>query len=598
MTLFARAPLQPGIHPGEDLQNTPGALRIDGVRSRAIETSRTRMLVTAMMFLFLFGAIAVRMVEVAVFDANPAKPRALPQARTEALEMARADITDRNGSVLATSLPTVSLYARPQDMAEASVDPADAARRLASVLPDMDAEDVRARLAGGKTFVYLRRNLTPRQQYDVNALGIPGLHFEKGERRVYPHGNLVAHVVGMTDIDNKGIAGIERFFDRRLTEDAQPLTLSVDLGVQTVVRAELEKTVRQFSAQGATGMVADVRTGELLAMVSLPDFDPNDPPAGNNEALFNRATKGAYEMGSTFKLFNTAMALETGRIGLNSSFDATRPLKFGSHTIHDDHALNRWLTVPEILIHSSNIGSARMALEAGTDFQRQFMARLGMLRAPSLELPEVGAPQVPSPWRDINTVTISFGHGLSVTPVQMLAGTIALVNGGIFHPLTLVHRPDDEPVPGEMVLKQKTSAQMRQLMRMVVTEGTGKKADVPGYDVGGKTGTAEKVAVGGYKKKSVLSSFVAVFPIESPRYVVVVMIDEPQATKETYGFITAGWTAAPTAGRVIAQLAPLLGVAPKTPLPGTPAKTQGQSEAAVLAPRPPSHKGGDLAQSR
>lgn len=590
MSLFPRQPFHPGIHPGEDLQNAPGALRLDGVRSRALETSRTRLLVTAVVFLAVFGVIGARMVDVAVLDANPAKPRALPTARTEGLEMGRADITDRNGAVLATSLPTVSLYARPQDMAEARVNPAEAAKKLVSVLPDMDAEDVRARISAGKTFVYLRRNLTPRQQYDVNALGIPGLHFEKGERRVYPHGNLVAHVVGMTDIDNKGIAGIERFFDKQLTETPTPLALSIDLGIQTVVRAELQKAVTQFSALGATGMVADVRTGELLAMVSLPDFDPNDPPAGSNEALFNRATKGAYEMGSTFKLFNTAMALETGRISLNSSYDVTKPLKFGNHTIHDDHSLNRWATVPEILIHSSNIGSARMALEAGTDFQRQFMARMGMLHTPSLELPEVGSPQVPNPWRDINTVTISFGHGLSVTPVQLVAGTVALVNGGVFHPLTLTHRPEGEPAPGEVVLKPKTSAAMRQLMRMVVTEGTGKKADVPGYEVGGKTGTAEKAAGGGYKKKAVLSSFVAGFPMENPRYVVVAMIDEPQGTKETYGFITAGWNAAPTAGRIIAQIAPMLGVMPKA---------QPDSLPAAQAAKGSAGKGGsDLAQSR
>lgn len=576
-----------GLHPGEDLQNTPGALRLDGVRSRALETGRTRLLVTAVVFLGIFGIIGARMVDVAVLDANPAKPRALPTARTEALEMARADITDRNGSMLASSLPTVSLYARPGEMAEARVDLADAARKLASILPDMDAEDVHARLAAGKTFAYLRRNLTPRQQYDVNALGIPGLHFEKGERRVYPHGSLVAHVVGMTDVDNKGIAGIERFFDNRLTGQSEPLALSIDLGIQTVVRTELQKAVTQFSALGATGMVADVRTGELLALVSLPDFDPNDPPAGNSEAMFNRATKGAYEMGSTFKLFNTAMALETGRITLNSSFDATKPLKFGGHTIHDDHAKNRWMTVPEILIHSSNIGSARMALDAGTDFQRQFMSRIGMLHAPSLELPEVGSPQAPNPWRDINTVTISFGHGLSVTPAQLVSGTIALVNGGVFHPLTLVHRPDGQPVPGEVVLKTKTSAQMRQLMRMVVNEGTGKKADVPGYEVGGKTGTAEKAAAGGYKKKAVLSSFIAAFPMDDPRYVVLVMVDEPQGTKETYGFITAGWNAAPAAGRIIAQIAPMLGIAPKP-----------QADAPQAAKVVSVKGGSDVAQSR
>jgi len=255
-------------------------------------------------------------------------------------------------------------------------------------------------------------------------------------------------------------------------------------------------------------------------------------------------------------------------------------LKFGGHEIHDDHAQNRWMTVPEILVHSSNIGSARMALEAGTDFQKAFMARIGMLDTPTLELPEVGAPLTPRPWREINTVTISFGHGLSVTPLQLMSGTAALVNGGFFRPATLIARAEDRPVPGERVLKQKTSDQVRQLMRMVVTEGTGRKADVPGYEVGGKTGTAEKAVNGSYKKKAVLSSFVAAFPMDNPRYVLLASIDEPQGTKETYGFITAGWTAAPTAGRIIAQVAPLMGLMPKVQ-PQAPVAVTGKGTVAV-----------------
>ena len=586
MSLFSRPAT--GLRPGEDMQNTPGALRLDGVRARALETSRTRLLVTALAFLGAFAVIVTRLVDVALLDSGPAQPHPLPQALTQPLPVERADVTDRNGAVLATTLPTVSLYARLPDMAEARVDPAEAAARLASVLPDLSAEDVCARLAGGRNFVYLRRNLTPRQQYDVNALGIPGLHFEKGVRRVYPHGSLAAHVVGMTDIDNRGIAGIERQFDARLRGTADPLALSLDLGVQTVVRNELLNAIREFNAQGGAGMVVDVQTGEVLAMVSLPDFDPNDPPPGQNEALFNRAAKGAYEMGSTFKLFNTAMALESGKASLGSTYDATRPLKYGQYTIHDDHTLNRWLSVPEILIYSSNIGSARMALEAGGEFQRQFLDRMGMLSPPSLELPEVGAPLVPNPWREINTVTISFGHGLSVTPVQLVAGLGALVNGGVFHPLTLLHRAEDAPIPGEIVIRQRTSDQMRSLMRLVVTEGTGKKADVPGYEVGGKTGTAEKNGVGGYRKKAVLSSFVAAFPMSAPRYLVLAMVDEPQGTKETYGFITAGWNAAPVAGRIIAQVAPMLGVAPRPP-----------AEASAQAARLPFSPGrNDLAQAR
>jgi cell division protein FtsI (penicillin-binding protein 3) len=583
MSLFSRKPANAGLHAGDDLQNGPAALFLDGVRMRALETSRGRLVITAAFFAMAFGGIGLRMIDVAVLDANPAKPRAQLSARTEGLEMARGDIIDRNGIILATSLPTVSLYARAHEI----LDAAEAADKLVRALPDLDKADIRSRLAVGKGFVYLRRNLTPRQQYDVNALGIPGLYFEKGERRVYPHGNLVAHAVGMTDIDNKGIAGIEKRFDAPLRGAREPVRLSLDIRIQTLVRNELLKAIDAFHAQGATGMVLDVHTGELLSMVSLPDFDPNDPPAGVNEALFNRATKGAYEMGSTFKLFNTAMALESGRVNINSSFDATRPLVYGNHEIHDDHALNRWMTVPEILVHSSNIGSARMALAAGPEFQRSFLGRIGMLQTPSVELPEVGGPLVPSPWREINTITIAFGHGISVTPVQLAAGAAALVNGGVFRPATLLAYGDGHALPGERVMKPRTSDQVRTLMRMVVTEGTGKKADIPGYDIGGKTGTAEKAAHGGYKKKAVLSSFVAAFPMDAPRYVVIAMIDEPQGTKETNGNITAGWTAAPTAGRIIAQLAPMMGIAPRT-----------ASDAALAGRLTPGIGRGDLAATR
>lgn len=568
MSIFAPRRHIPGFHAGEDQQAGAGAsLRLDGVRMEALETSRTRLLITAMAFLLAFGAISVRLVDVSVIERNPAKPHS-QQARTDDIQMERADITDRSGVLLASSLPTVSLYVRPEDLKIAKVDVESAAIRLTSVLPELDLEETIERLSSARQFVYLKRNLTPRQQYDVNALGIPGLLFQKGERRIYPHGNLASHVVGVTDVDNKGIAGIEKRFENALKESHEPLALALDIRVQTIVRNELLKSVQEFSAVGGTGMVMDVRTGELLAMVSLPDFDPNDPPSPTDGAMFNRATKGAYEMGSTFKLFNTAMALDSGRATLNSSYDATKPLVFAGHTIHDDHALNRWLTIPEIIIHSSNIGSARMALEAGTEAQQAFLARVGMLQTPTLELPELGAPHVPNPWREINTITISFGHGLSVTPLQLITGVSALVNGGDYHAPTLLARSPGDEVPGIRVVKPKTSEMMRQLMRMVVTDGTGKKADVPGYEVGGKTGTAEKAAAGGYRHKAVLSSFIAAFPMDAPRYAVLMMIDEPQGTKETYGFITAGWTAAPAAGRVIAQIAPLLGLMPKTsPVP-------------------------------
>ena len=557
MTLFTPKRPAAGIHAGDDLQARSSAVRIDGVKMRALETGRTRLVTAALIFFAGYAVIAARMIDVSVLDRSHSKPVPAPTARGEQIDIERADIVDRNGVILATSLPTVSLFARANELQNVP----EAADKLLTVLPDLDRAEVVDHLSSGKAFIYLRRNLTPRQQYDVNALGIPGLYFEKGERRVYPHGNLVAHIVGMTDVDNKGVAGIEKRFDGSLRASHDPLRLALDVRMQTVVRNELEKTVTEFSALGGVGLVADVRTGEIVAMVSLPDFDPNDPPAADDPRMFNRASKGVYEMGSTFKLFNTAAALDFGTSTMNSSYDARGEFHYRDSTIHDAHGENRWLSVAEILIHSSNIGAARMALDLGTANQRAFMQRVGMLKPTLVELPEIGVPQVPNPWREINTITIGFGHGIGVTPLHLVAGVAALVNGGEFRPPTLLLH--DETILGDRITKKKTSDQIRQLMRTVVTEGTGKYADVPGYFVGGKTGTAEKAVNGSYRKKAVLSSFVAAFPIDDPRYCVLIMVDEPQGTKETHGFITAGWTAAPTVARVIGQIAPLAGLLPR-----------------------------------
>ncbi|WP_255448459.1 penicillin-binding protein 2 [Telmatospirillum sp. J64-1] len=543
--------------------------RAEAQRRRAIETGRNRLLFTGIMFTLAFAVIAGRMVDLTVLKGGETQVRQQARmARTAPLEMGRADIVDRNGVVLATSLPTVSLYANANEV----LDPEEAAAKLVRVLPDLSRADVQARLSAPRNFVYLKRNLTPREQYEVNALGIPGLYFERGERRIYPHGGLFSHVLGLTDIDNNGIAGLEKTFDG-LLKSGTPLRLALDARVQTVMRNELLRAVETFSAIGAIGMVMDVHTGEIISMVSLPDFDPNNPGATTAENMFNRATLGVYEMGSTFKLLNTAIALDSGKSTLQSVYDASKPLRVARFTISDFHGKNRPLTVPEVLMHSSNIASAKMAIDYGTETQRAYMGALGMLRTAAIELPEVGSPLVPSPWREINTMTISYGHGIAVTPLQVVTGVSALVNGGILRPATLVkHEPGAEPA-GQRVLKEQTSYQMRQLMRLTVMGGSGSMSEVPGYHVGGKTGTAEKLGAGGtYRRKSLLSSFIAAFPMHDPRYVVLAMIDEPQGTKETFGYATGGWTAAPAVGRVISQIGPMLGV---------PSTTEDQAEAVL-----------------
>ncbi|HMA48659.1 MAG TPA: penicillin-binding protein 2, partial [Magnetospirillaceae bacterium] len=416
-------------------------LHIDGERNRALETGRNRLLVTGAMFVLAFAVISGRLVEVTLFKSGSKDLPHLAKSSAD-IGVERADVVDREGVLLATSLPTVSLYARPKEIG----DKPEAARKIASVLTDMSASDIQGKMRESRAFIYLRRNLTPRQEYDINALGIPGLYFEKGEKRIYPQGELTAHVVGLTDLDNKGIAGVEKSEERELKGRHEPLRLSIDVRVQTILRNELVKAVEDFSAVGATGMVMDVRTGEVVAMASLPDFNPNYLSSATPQAMFNRATLGVYEMGSTFKLFNTAAMLDDGVANQNSTFDATHPLEFAGFTIHDEHAESRWMNMAEILIHSSNIGSARMAMELGIDRQKEFLGRMGLLHPASLELPEIGAPLIPNPWREINSMTIAFGHGMAVTPLQMVSGVSALVNGGEMHPPTLLAHAEGEPV--------------------------------------------------------------------------------------------------------------------------------------------------------
>jgi len=303
-----------------------------------------------------------------------------------------------------------------------------------------------------------------------------------------------------------------------------------------------------------------VHSGEVLALISLPDFDPNKSSTATPETTFNRATLGTYEMGSTFKIFTTAMALDAHTATLAGGYDASHPITIGRFTIHDYHDMHRWLSVPEIFEYSSNIGAARMAMDAGGDRFKEFLGRVGLLRAPTFEIPEIGAPLVPSPWRDVSTMTVAFGHGISVSPLQLAIAASAVVNGGVLHQATIVKPPEGYVPSGQQVMSPRTSEDMRRLMRLVVEQGTGKDAAAPGYLVGGKTGTAEKAAAGGYRKKSLLSTFIAVFPMTSPRYVVQVMIDEPHGTKDTYGFATAAWVAAPATRRIIERMGPLLGV--------------------------------------
>jgi len=549
------------LYPGEEVKPSRAPkLRLHGATKHAVETGRMRLLVTASLFGFAFAVVGLRLVDLMVINDKPVTANAPAHGLARA-PTARADILDRNGVLIATNLPTVNLYADSKKVLDAK----QAADKLVATLPDLKRDEVYKHLTSGRRFIYLRRDLTPNDQMAVNALGIPGVYFENSERRAYLHGSLFSHVVGNTDPDNKGVAGVEKSFDETLTAQHAPVALSLDVRVQHAVRESLAASIARFQAKAGSGVVMDTHTGEILAMVSLPDYDPKDMGTASPDARFNRATLGVYEMGSTFKLFTAAMTLDAGTANLVSRYDASQPIKIGRFQVGDYHGLNRVVTLPEIMIHSSNLGAAKMALEAGTAVQQDYLRRFGLLSPLRLEMPETGKPIFPDAkqWRDASTITIAYGHGISVTPVQVASAVSAVVNGGMMVPATIVRRAPGEQPAGQRVIAEKTSETMRALMRLIVLYGSGKQADVPGYLIGGKTGSADKPGGRrGYSKTAQITSFVAAFPIEAPRYVVLIILDEPRGTKETYNFRTAGWNAAPTVASVVGKIAPMLGVYP------------------------------------
>ena len=523
-----------------------------------LERARCRLLATGVLFLLCFGALIVRTLDVAVIGAPAGTTRAGGVAAFN--PAARADIVDRNSVLLASNLPTHTLYVEPAKI----FDRKEAVAALGRVFSDLDLAHAAALIASGRKTALLRHNLTPEQAHAINRLGIPGLWLERQEQRFYPQGRLFAHAVGFTDVDNRGLTGLEKAADEELRRRAEarqgPLVLSLDIRIQHVLAEALAETMRAHRALGAAGMVMDVASGELLALVSLPSFDPKGPDRSGADALFNRATLGTYELGSTFKPFTVAMALDQGIAGIEDSYDATQPIRVSRYLIRDHRPENRWLTVPEILIHSSNIAAARLAVEVGAERQKSFLDAFGLFNRMPLEAPERGWPIVPRRWSEHTTMTVGFGHGLAVTPLHLIASYAALVNGGIAVTPTLLKREPGVHLVQRRVISAETSAIMRMLLYGVVAEGTGKKAAVPGYLVGGKTGTAEKAIGGQYKRDSMITNFVGVFPIDRPRYAVLTLMDEPKGTDETFGFATAGWTAAPVAGRVIQRIAPFLGI--------------------------------------
>ena len=528
----------------------------DRLKGDLQETARQRLVIASALFAVAFAAVGLRMGYVSLLR-DGAEPTQRVAARGGSIQSERADIVDRNGAVLATSVPVMSAFVNPHLV----IDPPDAARKIVTALPDLKYEDIREKLEADKTFFWIKRGLSPREHDRVNRLGIPGLDFQAEERRIYPQGTAAAHILGYASVDNSGLAGVERYFDQQL-QSGETVQLSIDLRLQRMVERELARGIHKFSAIGGTAIVMDATNGEILAMASLPTFNPNSTKTLTNEALFNRATLGVYEQGSTFKIFNTAMALDSGKVTVASVFDATSPIRIDRFTINDDHAQRRPLNVAEIFRYSSNIGSAKMAVEVmGPEGQRAFLDKIGFLRPLNTQLPELAAPLWPRHWMRINTMTIAFGHGISVTPLHLVTGSAAMVNGGILYPPSLVKRTEASD-KGRRVIQTKTSVSMRQLLRLNAVEGTGRNANLPGYEVGGKTGTAEKPGRGGYRQKALISSFVGMFPMNDPKFVILYSLDEPKGLPETGGYATAGWVAAPSVKVIVENIASLYGILP------------------------------------
>ncbi|EKE08982.1 MAG: hypothetical protein ACD_16C00227G0002 [uncultured bacterium] len=549
---------QPKLYVPEDFYETT-SWKDAKTLQQTLDVAKARLLVVCCAFFLSLLLVSWRIIDVSLIKGIDDKHRdACSFHRTTF----RGDIVDRNGELLATSLVTSSLYAN----AKVIIDPKEAAKKLITLLPELVYEETLQKLNSGKTFVWLARHLTPQKQGGILRLGIPGLYFRSDERRVYPHGELFAHVLGYTDIDNKGLGGVERKFDPFLLSDDNPLQLSLDVRVQHALRDELLAGVQTFHAQGGAGLIMDVRSGEILAMVSLPDFDPNRVAkiGSQKEALFNRITLGAYEMGSSFKIFNTALFLESKIASLSTTFDVTAPLQIGRFKITDYHPVNYPLTVAEIFTKSSNIGAAKMVMQVGKTRQKIFFKKLGFFVPSSLEIPEIGSPLVPRNWTEATTITASYGYGISISPLQLVTAIGGIVNNGMMNKPTLLKKEKSQYDQGIRVVSHETSEIMRKLLYMVVAEGTGKRARVKYYEVGGKTGTANLISGSSYKKGMNMTSFVGVFPMSRPQYIVLIMVDRPEGTKETFGFNAAGWNATPIAGKVIERIAPLLQVIPVT----------------------------------
>ena len=538
----------------------PERLRLVGQRRQILAVMHQRLMLGMLVYGGIIAMIVLRILYLAAFGDHAGR-----QGAITALVPERGDILDRDGQPLARTIDAWTIGLHPNKLIG---DKLEIARALARLMPEHDAASYFAMMRSGKSFFYLRRRASPALVEAVNALGEPGLSLDREPDRLYPQTSLAAHVIGYTDVDGNGVAGIERAYNEQLAAAAtrsEPVRLSISSRIQQALEHELLDAVTTYSAIGAAGIVMDIHTGEVLAMTSLPQLNPNAAGQGSPEARFNRATLGVYELGSTFKPFTVAMAMDSGIIkSFGQIYNCPHELHVYGRTINDTHPFGRPCTVAEIMKESSNIGTAQIAAQVGAKRQQYFLGKMGFLGQVGIELRERARSLTPgNNWGPLETMTVGYGHGIAVTPLHLASGYATLFNGGIYRPATLLKVDKDHPVTkGRRVFTEETSYRMRALLRLVVTQGTGKKADAPGYRVGGKTGTAEKLVGGHYTSSFVVTTFAGVFPMDEPRYVIVAMLDEPKATAETYGFHTAGWNVAPVISGTVSRIAPMLGVRP------------------------------------
>jgi cell division protein FtsI (penicillin-binding protein 3) len=574
-------PLVNAPAPGDAPPRRPGVLaRVGGLVRRLfsarVDKSAGRVRFIALAMLAAYIGIGVKLV---VLGVSHDPPQTLKVAADQAVSGARPDLLDRNGAILATDIKTMSVFAEPRRI----IDKDEAVELITAVLPDVDAKELRERFDSKKGFVWVKRQVTAKEQQEIFRLGLPGIGFLPENKRVYPNGPLGAHVIGFVDKDNIGIAGMEKYLDEQSLTDPhvagfsvdpqalKPVRLSLDLKATHALRDELAAGLERFRAKAAAGAILDVNTGEVIALESLPDFDPNDPSDFKDPERINRLNVGVYEMGSTFKALSIAMALDEGKVTLNSRIDARESLRYGHFTIHDFHATHRVLSVPEVFTHSSNIGAARLALMVGVDGHKAFLKKMGQLDRLRTELPESAEPLVPKRWGELNTMTIAFGQGLNVAPLQAMMAVAALVNGGnLMIPTFLPRDAQAAAAVSQQVISAQTSESLRYLMRSNATHGSAGFANIPGYYVGGKTGTADKIVHGHYDHDKVFTTFMAITPADKPQYLYLVMYDEPQALPEDGGYHTAAHNAGRTTGALIARVEPLEDVPPADHFPDTP----------------------------